>query len=153
MEPQQFLNALIDLLLSPLIAVRRFFNTITPPPLPPFLATSAETVPVATGVVTRTATGPTENAVGRLRQYSYSVSDSRTKQEIRDTTGPWISFSVLNDGPGDVEIFINDANEGKPVTAKNGETINIDFKKPVVNKLYVRLLSGASSTGRIYGKR
>ena len=146
------MTALIDLLVSPFVAIRRFIEAVPLPP-PPAAFSKAETVPAATGVVTRTATGPNENTVGRLRQFSYSVANTNTKQEIRDTTGAWNSFSVTNDGPGDVEVFINDANESKPVTVKYLETANIDFKKPVVNKVYVRLLSGASSTGRIYGKR
>ncbi len=68
----------------------------------------------------------------------------------------WISFSLINDGPGSVITWINTDEE--PLLDDGGaiamdETFNLDMIYPVINKLYLKCATGTIASVRIYGKQ
>lgn len=66
---------------------------------------------------------------------------------------PWISFSLINDGPGAITVWIND--EKEPLSndmIASDETYNLDMGYPIIHTLHVKSYDGTSSIVRIYGK-
>ena len=65
----------------------------------------------------------------------------------------WISFSLHNDGPGNVRMRINEL-EGdisQEATIDSGEVISRDFEYPIVTRLYLVTESG-TATVRVYAE-
>ena len=68
---------------------------------------------------------------------------------------PWISFYLINDGPGNVRIRINNLEGGivKETTIDTGETIARNFGYPVVNRIFlVTEVAGTAATVRIFAE-
>jgi len=66
---------------------------------------------------------------------------------------PWVSGSMINDGPGDVYIGTNEDGAHDlldQVPVKDGETININMGSPTIWKIWLQ--SASSSSVRIHGK-
>ena len=64
---------------------------------------------------------------------------------------PWISFSLINDGPGALTVWVND--ESEPTASGMivaGESYNCDMTYPVIKTLYMK--SASTSSVRIFGK-
>lgn len=87
-----------------------------------------------------------------IKSYKWDVTD--TVSEI-DLGQPWISFSLINDGPGSVCVKVNNqegplANEAE---VKSGETYTIDFDYAIVTKiLLVTKTAGTIATVRVYAE-
>ena len=66
----------------------------------------------------------------------------------------WISFSLRNEGPGGIVVWINDS--GDPLLHSNmvnsNDYFDSDMIYPVISKLYLRAESGTTATVRIFGK-
>ena len=66
---------------------------------------------------------------------------------------PWISFSLVNDGASAISVWVN--TEGEPSdldTIASGESYSLNMGYPVIQKLFLKSVSGGSATVRIYGK-
>ena len=64
---------------------------------------------------------------------------------------PWISFSMINDGPGAVSVWINDRGEpSSPSMIANGESYSCDMTYPIIG--IIKMKSASTSTVRIFGK-
>ena len=155
---QRVLSAIIDLLISPFVALRRFADAL--PALPALPTSFGEVLPreqvvINKGTVTRSnATAGEESLTGRVRGFDISASGTKA-QEIRDTTGKWHSVTVISDvatGGPNILVYVNNKTESKPVTVRPGESVEIDFKKPVIQRLYVQSADGTAITGRVFGK-
>ena len=70
-----------------------------------------------------------------------------------DLANPWISFSLRNDGPGNVKIRINtlEGDISRETTIDSGEVMSRDFKYPVVTKLYL-VTESDTATVRVYAE-
>ena len=157
------MTALIDLLISPFIALRRFVEAAPLPKSPPsfsqlpaFLLPEREVVQeINRGTVRRTnATAGEESLSGRVRGFDISASGQKA-QEIRDTTSKWHSVAIISDvatGGSDILVYVNNKTESKPVSVRPSETVVIDFKRPVIQRLYVQSADGTAVTGRVLGK-
>ena len=157
----------LRLIFAPLHALYDLLRALPPPPTdiikmlppPPFYSGKGFDIPRSEAVreqpVITKGRMPTpykgEEPLGRLEQYDFTLTDSKI-QQIRYLTPAWYSVTLINDGPGEIDIYLNDNNESKPIRAKSGEAPNIDFKKPALKKLYVRLATGNSASGRAIGK-
>jgi hypothetical protein len=63
---------------------------------------------------------------------------------------PWISFSMINDGPDSISVEVNELDNNE-TEIKINETFNLDMKAPKIKKLYLKSISGTAAV-RIYGK-
>jgi len=64
---------------------------------------------------------------------------------------PWVSFSLINDGPDDIYISTTDVHDlTDEVGVKENETINVDMKQPVIKELWMK--SGGTAAVRIHAK-
>ena len=106
-----------------------------------------------------TQTAQTERLVN-LEESKIPTGIKIIKMTIPDTITkiplypPWISFSMINDGPvGAVTVWIN--NEEDPLRESmvaSGESYNCNMDYPSINSLYLKAASGTTSAVRIYGK-
>jgi len=66
---------------------------------------------------------------------------------------PWISFSLHNDGPGNVRMRINklEGDISAEATVDSGEVISRDFEYPIVTRLFLVTESG-TATVRVYAE-
>ena len=66
---------------------------------------------------------------------------------------PWISFSLHNDGPGNVRMRINklEGDISAEATVDSGEVISRDFEYPIVTRIYLVTESG-TATVRVYAE-
>lgn len=66
----------------------------------------------------------------------------------------WISFSLVNDGPGAVTVWINDDPDPlyEGMVASN-EPLECDMKYPVIRAINIRAVAGTTAAVRIYGKK
>jgi len=66
---------------------------------------------------------------------------------------PWISYSLLNDGPGAITVWDNtteDPLQESMIASNESHSVNMDY--PVVTMLCLKAASGTTATVRIYGK-
>ena len=70
-----------------------------------------------------------------------------------DLANPWISFSLHNDGPGNVKVKINtlEGDISSETTIDSGEVMSRDFKYPVMNRLYL-VTESSTATVRVYAE-
>lgn len=84
------------------------------------------------------------------RSYVIAVTDVMTEFRIAN---PWISFSLINDGPDNI-LFKIDKLEGgitEEAPINNTETVSLDFRFPIVNILYlVTQVAGTVASVRVY---
>lgn len=79
---------------------------------------------------------------------SRTIPDTVTKFSLYP---PWISFSLINDGAGDISVWVND--EGDPLTPSmvlSGESFSLDMTYPVIKELYLKAASGTTAAVRIF---
>ena len=66
----------------------------------------------------------------------------------------WISFSLVNDGPGAIAASVNsevDLLSDSGTIALN-ETYNVDMTYPVIRAICLKAAAGSTASVRIYGK-
>lgn len=85
---------------------------------------------------------------------SFSVAVDGTRKKI-GLNKPWISTSMINDGPNSVYTRLNSL-EG-PLTEngaviKSGEPYTYDADYPIITCIYLQCASGESATVRIHGE-
>ena len=70
-----------------------------------------------------------------------------------DLGTPWISFSLHNDGPGNIRMRINYLEGGmsSETTIDSEEVMSRDFNYPIVTRLYLVTESG-TATVRVYAE-
>ena len=82
--------------------------------------------------------------VVRISSYGWSLT---TDTMTFDITNPWISFSLINDGTGNVKMKMNSL-EGEisdESTIDSGEEVHFDFVYPYVTKLFLTTESGTAT--------
>jgi len=81
---------------------------------------------------------------------TFTVTNTRLKVGLYP---PWISFSLRNDGPGSLVVWINDAEtpEMSNIIQVN-EMYDCDMTYPVIRMLHLRAQAGTTASVRIYGK-
>ena len=94
-----------------------------------------------------------DRAEGKALNFNYTLTDGvlSTVLEPGMMPKPFIAIVVVNDGPGSVDYWVNDPTSPQPGRLNSGESQTLDFKNKVVQELYLRLVSGASATGRVVG--
>ena len=77
---------------------------------------------------------------------SFEWSLTTAIEEIR-LPKPWISFSLLNNGPGDIRMTINTLKGGigREAIIRNGAAVSRDFKYPVMTGLYWATTAGLAT--------
>lgn len=83
---------------------------------------------------------------------TYNIVVTDTTQEFR-LANPWISFSLINDGPGNIKVRVDKIEGGmtEEASVNNTETLSMDFRFPIVNSLYfVTEVAGTTAAIRIY---
>lgn len=85
-----------------------------------------------------------------------TVTDSMTSLDLLPR---WISFSLTNDGPGAITVWVNEiewvderADFLLDGMIPSGESLNVDMKFPVIHTLYLKANAGTNALVRIYGK-
>lgn len=70
-----------------------------------------------------------------------------------DLANPWISFSLHNDGPGNVKIRINTlgGDMSYETTVDSGEVLTRDFEYPIVTRLYL-VTESSTATVRVHAE-
>ena len=70
-----------------------------------------------------------------------------------DLANPWISFSLHNDGPGNVKVRINtlEGNMSDETTVDSGEVLNRDFDYPIITRLYL-VTESSTATVRVHAE-
>lgn len=84
-----------------------------------------------------------------MRPYVFNVSDTVTRIE---TNPHWINFDLINDGPDDINCWINMEDDpllDDTTIAANG-TLSIDFDYPLINRVYLKAEPGGSAVVRIF---
>ncbi len=83
---------------------------------------------------------------------SFEWTITTTTKRI-DLGYPWISFSLHNDGPGNVRMRINTlrGDISRETTIDSGEVISRDFNYPIVTRLYLVTESGTAIV-RVYAE-
>ena len=100
-----------------------------------------------------------EQPQGQVRDYDFSVSN-KDILEIHDPNQAWIGISVHNPRLSDsgetdstLFVYINARNHANPVKIKPGEIAHMDFKTPVIRKVYVSCNeAGNTCSGHIVAK-
>lgn len=60
---------------------------------------------------------------------------------------PWISFSLINDGSADIYLRVNElrGNILRSAPIKSGETVDRDFKYPIIHTIYLATSTGTAT--------
>ncbi len=99
-----------------------------------------------------------------FRQYAFDVTDaSRTIDSSVIPTMPWIAFSVCNDGPDPVYVFVNEkvnireqpmieAQSSNVAPIRKGEQMRFNMKKTGIQIVYLQCASGKTSQVRIFSE-
>ena len=86
-----------------------------------------------------------------LREYSVE-SITPTKIVVKEeSTMPWISFEIVNEGPGRLYVSLDEEKFVPRCALEVGESKTIDMKTPIIKE--VLLYSSGVSTVRIYATR
>ena len=97
--------------------------------------------------------------IRKLEESKVPIGTKSLSFTITDTTKrltflqPWISFTLLNDGAGSVNIEVND--EEKLLDnclIASGESWECDMKYPVIHTLYLKAAPGTTAAVRIKAK-
>ena len=86
------------------------------------------------------------------KSFKLTVTDSITELSV-GLVEPWISFSLVNDGPSGVYVEVNEP--GKlldKVPVNSGETETVDMRYPIINIVYLQAESGGTAAVRIKAK-
>jgi len=86
---------------------------------------------------------------GILDDYTISVTDEYKTLE----GGPWFSFTLFNDGPNDVYVYVNDYKPVRETPLRSGDSINIDMQQPLIEKIILICNPGETASVRIFAKR
>ena len=70
-----------------------------------------------------------------------------------DKTIPWISFDIFNDGPGSIYITVNEDYVIETSWLALGESLTVDMKVPIIEKIYLHAVAAVAATVRIFAKR
>lgn len=81
---------------------------------------------------------------------SLQVPIISTDFDMIEVPKPWFSFSIVNDGPGNVEFCVNSVRR-RPTIINAGESDRFDFGKALVEYLYLRLTAAGTATVRLNG--
>ena len=102
-----------------------------------------------------------------FRQYGFPVTDSTRILDFPTIqTMPWMGFTLCNDGPGPVYVFVNDKvniqeqriveGQGTNVApVRKGEMIKFNMKRSGIERIFLQCATGEIANVRIYseGKR
>lgn len=95
----------------------------------------------------------------KLEESKIPIGIKTLRHPITDTllrlilTPPWISLSLINDGPGAITVWVNvKADSTLEGMIPSGEVLNIDMGYPVIHTLYLKAEAGNNALARIYGK-
>jgi len=68
-----------------------------------------------------------------------SLTKAITNQTLKITcTPPWISFTLINDGPGKISVWINSQDGFQDNIISSGNNFVIDFRFPIINSVYLQ---------------
>lgn len=84
--------------------------------------------------------------------YEWTITDTIKEVQIAN---PWISFYLINDGPGNIKIRINllEGDISGETTVNVGETLARDFEYPVMNKLFIVVKTpGTTAAVRLFAE-
>ena len=84
--------------------------------------------------------------------YEWTVTDSIKEIKL---DRPWIAFALINGGTGNIRVRINDPGGDivSETTVDSGETLNRDFKYPIVYKIsLVTEVAGTTATVRVWAE-
>ena len=84
------------------------------------------------------------------KSLSLKVTDKTTKLNFGT---PWISFTLLNDGTGSVNVEVNDEEKllDECLIAR-GESWETDMRYPVIREVYLKAAVGETANIRIKAK-
>ena len=79
----------------------------------------------------------------KIPETTYSVTLAIITELEYIVYPPWISFSLINDGPGTLFLHVNGNKPRSPNQAPVlvGGRLDIDFKYPVINKIYFQCVT------------
>lgn len=99
-----------------------------------------------------------------FRQYSFSSIDKTMIVDVSVAqTMPWIGFTLCNDGPAPVYVFVNDkvdimeqrVVEGQTTNVapvRKGETLKFNMKKSGIDRIYLQCGTSETASVRIYSE-
>jgi len=90
----------------------------------------------------------------RHKGYTYSLEITVDKLTVIDLVSSephakLISVTIYNDGDSDVYVSVNKYEKKAPL--KPHETLNIKFDEPIIEKIFLDLDEGKSTTVRVFG--
>jgi len=91
---------------------------------------------------------------GKIIPIELSLTDSITTltREQYDTM-PWMSFDLYNDGPDPVHVVVNEDFITEKAPLGSGESLKVDMKAPIIEKVMLYCGVGNTASVRIYAKR
>jgi hypothetical protein len=91
---------------------------------------------------------------GRFVAREYTVVADKPVEIKREDekTLPWMSFTLFNDGKGEIYVQINERIARTKASLVMGDSIDVDMKSPKIERVYLSCPSG-TATVRIYAKK
>jgi len=91
---------------------------------------------------------------GYVEPIELTVTDKISKiTKNKYATMPWISFDLFNDGPNPVYVVVNRNFVTRRAPLNSGESLTVDMKAPIIEKIYLFCDKGNTASVRIYAKR
>ena len=99
-----------------------------------------------------------------FRQYAFPITDeSRSIDSGSVPTMPWLAFTLCNDGPNSVYVFVNDKlnireqpsvdSQSSNVSAvKKGESIKFNMRRSGIKRVYLQCASAETASVRIFSE-
>jgi hypothetical protein len=99
-----------------------------------------------------------------FRQYGFPITDeSRSIDSGSIPTMPWIAFTLCNDGPNPIYVFVNDklnireqpsinSQSSNVSPVRKGESIKFSMRKPEIKRVYMQCATGETASVRIYSE-
>ena len=99
-----------------------------------------------------------------FRQYGFPITDeSRSIDSGSVPTMPWSAFTLCNDGPNSIYVFVNDklnireqpsinSQSSNVSPVRKGETIKFNMRKSGIRRIYLQCASGETASVRLYSE-
>ena len=90
---------------------------------------------------------------GRMYPREYVVSSTRPLEIDRklESSLPWRSVLILNNGPGELYVGINESRAVQKAPLLSGESMTVDFRAPRIEKIVLE--SVGSSSVKVRGSK
>lgn len=91
---------------------------------------------------------------GRFVSREYTVVANKPVEIKREDekTLPWMSFTLFNDGKGEIYVQINERIARTKASLVMGDSIDVDMKSPKIDRVYLSCPLG-TATVRIYARK